>query len=428
MTHSSLLPLSHVLSEAHGPQSCGCRFCGGKLQLVVDLGKSPLCESFLAADQLNQMERFYPLTVKVCETCFLMQLDSYVDREEIFSEYAYFSSYSDSYVNHAKEYVDHVISRLGLNQSSKVVELASNDGYLLRHFEAKKIPVLGIEPAANVARVAQDLGVPTLVQFFGLSLADSLDPVDLLIANNVLAQVPDLNDFVGGMRVALAPNGVITVEVPHLAHLINKVQFDTIYHEHFSYFSAHNLRDIFAAHGLRLFDLQEIWTHGGSLRAWFCHEGANHAETPNVSRIIAEEKQLGLNSLDGFKRFAKAVEQAKWDLQEFLIKAKRQGKSVVAYGAPGKGNTLLNYCAIRTDLLDYAVDRNPYKHGRFTPGTMIPIYDVGKIKETKPDYVLILPWNLKDEIIESHGYIAQWGGQFMTPVPAVVVPHTVQKG
>ncbi|MDA8231082.1 MAG: class I SAM-dependent methyltransferase [Magnetospirillum sp.] len=405
---------------AGSPRS-GCRFCGGTLVDVVDLGMSPLCESFLAADQLNRVEPFYPLAVRVCEDCFLMQLEQYVSPTDIFTEYAYFSSYSDAYLRHARDYAAAAIDRLGLDGGSRVVELASNDGYLLRHFVERGIPVLGIEPAANVARVAVAHGVPTLVEFFGAAAAARLDKADLIVANNVLAQVPDLNDFVEGIRILLARDGVATVEFPHLMRLIAENQYDTIYHEHFSYFSLGTAQRIFAAHGLRVFDVEPVWTHGGSLRLHLCHADADRPTTPAVAAIKADEAAAGLDRLTGFTRFAEQVRQAKWNLVDFLIRAKWYGKSVVAYGAPGKGNTLLNYCGIRTDILDYAVDRNPYKHGKFTPGTHVPIFAPERIRETRPDYLLILPWNLRHEIMASHAYIRDWGGQFVVPIPDVTV-------
>ena len=404
-----------------GGGRCACRFCGGTLADVVDLGMSPLCESFVPAERLNAMEPFYPLKVRVCERCFLMQLDQYVAPEHIFREYAYFSSYSDAYLDHARTFVDAVVRRLGLGGESHVVELASNDGYLLQHFARHGVPVLGVEPAANVASAAIARGVPTLVEFFGARLARRMKRADLVIANNVLAQVPDLNDFVAGIALLLKPRGVATVEFPHLAKLIGENQYDTIYHEHFSYFSLGTARRIFAAHGLTLFDVEEIWTHGGSLRLYLCPQAAARPISARVGAVLAAEAEAGLDRLSGFSRFAEHVKQAKWNLVDFLIRAKWYGKSIVAYGAPGKGNTLLNYCGIRTDFIDYAVDRNPYKHGKFTPGTHIPIFAPERMRETRPDYVLILPWNLKHEIMATHAYIRDWGGQFVVPIPDVAI-------
>jgi len=410
-------------SRSHRPHGAatGCRFCGGSLADVVDLGMSPLCESFLAAHELNRMEPFYPLKVRVCEHCFLMQLEEYVSPETIFTEYAYFSSFSDAYIAHARDYVDGIVRRLGLGSDSHVVELASNDGYLLQHFLKHGVPVLGIEPAANVAQAAIAKGVPTSVEFFSAMSAQRMRKADLVIGNNVLAQVPNLNDFVEGIRILLKPSGVATIEFPHLLKLITENQYDTIYHEHFSYFSLFAAQKIFAAHGLRVFDVDEIWTHGGSLRLYLCPMQADRETRPIVDGILEREVEAGLDRLQGFSRFAQQVCQSKWNLVDFLIRAKWYGKSIVAYGAPGKGNTLLNFCGIRTDMLDYAVDRNPYKHGKFTPGTHIPIFAPDRIRATKPDYLLILPWNLKHEIMDSHAYIREWGGQFIVPIPDIAL-------
>jgi hypothetical protein len=415
------------LSIANSFHTATCRFCHSDLKhSFVDLGMSPLCESYLAPEELNQMEPFYPLHVQVCDQCFLVQLEAYVSPEHIFTEYAYFSSYADSWLQHAKAYTDLMVERFGLNEQSNVVELASNDGYLLQYFVEKRIPCLGIEPAANVAKVAIDKGIPTLVEFFGVKsaqkLADQGKQADLLLGNNVLAQVPDLNDFVAGMKILLKPKGVITVEFPHLSCLMAENQFDTIYHEHFSYFSLITSEKIFAAHGLTIFDVEEIPTHGGSLRIYARHQEDN--SQPISDRLIQlrqREEEAGITQMESYVNFAEQVKETKRKLLDFLIKAKREGKTVVGYGAPGKGNTLLNYCAIRTDFLDYTVDRNPYKQGKFLPGTHIPIYHPDKIAETKPDYVLILPWNFKDEIIKQMASIRDWGGQFVVPIPEVRV-------
>jgi 2-polyprenyl-3-methyl-5-hydroxy-6-metoxy-1,4-benzoquinol methylase len=404
-----------------------CRFCGTPLRhTFVDLGMSPLCESYLSAEQLNQMEPFYPLHVYVCDQCFLVQVEEYVSPEAIFTEYAYFSSFADSWVQHAKNYAEMITRRLGLNPHSLVVEVASNDGYLLQHFVALGIPVLGVEPAVNVAEAAIQKGVPTLTKFFGEQTARELRAegrqADLLLGNNVLAQVPDLNDFVSGMKILLKPQGVITLEFPHLMRLMEGNQFDTIYHEHFSYFSFVTVEKIFAAHGLTLFDVEELPTHGGSLRIYGRHaEDASKLVGARVTELRAREQAAGFTRLEVYASFAEKVEETKRSLLEFLIKAKRQGKSIAGYGAPGKGNTLLNYCGIRTDFVDYTVDRNPYKQGKFLPGTHIPIYHPDKIKETRPDYVLILPWNFKDEIMEQISYIRDWGGQFLVLIPEVRV-------
>jgi len=406
--------------------SC-CRFCGAVLHhTFVDLGMSPLCESYLGPGQLNQMEPFYPLHVYVCEQCFLVQLEEYVSPEEIFSEYAYFSSYSDTWLEHARAYTDMIVGRLKLDEQSYVVELASNDGYLLQYFIPKEIPVLGIEPAGNVAEAAVKKGVPTLVKFFGEELACELatagKQADLLIGNNVLAQVPDLNDFVKGMKVLLKPQGVITMEFPHLMRLMEGNQFDTIYHEHFSYFSFIAVEKVFAAHGLTLFDVEELPTHGGSLRIYARHTGDTAKPIgQRVTELRAREEAAGFTRMETYALFAEHVKDTKRKLLDFLVRAKWEGKSIAGYGAPGKGNTLLNYCGIRSDFLDYTVDRNPYKQGKFLPGTRIPIFHPDQIKETKPDYVLILPWNFKDEIMEQVGYIRDWGGQFVVPIPEVKI-------
>jgi SAM-dependent methyltransferase len=404
-----------------------CRFCQTALRRsFVDLGMSPLCESFLTREQLNLMEPFYPLHAYVCEACFLVQVEEYVGPERIFTEYAYFSSYSRAWLEHARAYTDMIVPRLGLDHTSQVIELGSNDGYLLQYFMARGIRVLGVEPAANVAAAAVAKGVPSTVRLFGLETAGELlaegHQPDLIVGNNVLAQVADLNGFVAGMKKLLKPGGVITMEFPHLLRLMDENQFDTIYHEHFSYFSLMSAERIFAEHALTLFDVEELWTHGGSLRIYACHqEDETRPVGPRVRALLAREKAVGLDRPERYAAFAEQVRETKRRLLDFLIGAKRQGKSIAAYGAPGKGNTLLNYCGIRTDLLDYAVDRNPYKHGRFTPGTHIPIHPPEKIFETRPDYVLILPWNLKDEIMDQMSAVQSWGGQFVVPIPDVKV-------
>ena len=386
----------------------------------------PLCESYVSEDNLNKMEPFYPLHVFVCEQCFLIQLHEYVSPGDIFTEYAYFSSYADSWVQHAKRYTDMIVERLKLTGDSFVVELASNDGYLLQHFVAKGIPVLGIEPAANVAEVARKKNVPTLVKFFGQQTARELvaesRKADLVLGNNVLAQVPNINDFVSGIKLLLAPQGVVTIEFPHLMKLMEENQFDTIYHEHFFYFSLMIAERIFSAHGLTLFDVEELPTHGGSLRIFGRHaEDKSHSVTERYLDLMRREKAAGFDRLDTYAAFAEKVKETKRKLLEFLIEAKRKGKTIVGYGAPGKGNTLLNYCGVRGDFVDYTVDRNTYKQGKYLPGTHIPIFSPEKIKETKPDYVLILPWNFKDEIMDQVRYIREWGGQFVVPIPEVRV-------
>ncbi len=401
----------------------GCMFCGTPLHhTFVDLGMSPLCESYVREQELNAAERFFPLHAYVCEQCFLVQLDEYVRREDIFSEYAYFSSYSESWVRHMEVYAEHAIKRFALSSRSFVVEVASNDGYLLQHFMKRGIPVLGIEPAANVAEVAIQKGIPTLVEFFGKNAALRLNregkTADLIAGANVLAQVPDVNDFVEGLRILLNPRGVITIEFPHLVKLIEENQFDTIYHEHFTYFSLTTAERIFAKHGLTLFDAEELPTHGGSLRIYARHENDTTKQvTDRVVSLREREHQFGLDNLATYSRFSEQVQKAKWELLEFLISVKRAGKLVAGYGAPGKGNTLLNYCGIRTDFLEFTVDRNPYKQGKYLPGTHIPIFAPEKIREAKPDYVLIRPWNFKDEIVSQNSYIREWGGKFIVPIP-----------
>jgi len=387
---------------------------------------SPLCESYLTAEQLNHGETFYPLHVYICEKCFLVQLQEYVSAESIFSEYAYFSSYSDTWLAHAKKYTDEMIERFSLGRDSWVVELASNDGYLLQYFVARRIPVLGVEPAENVAQAALKKHVPTLVKFFDRGLAAELvaqgKRADLLLGNNVLAQVPDVNSFVAGMKILLADRGVITLEFPHLLRLMEENQFDTIYHEHFCYFSLITVEAILSAQGLKVFDVEELETHGGSLRVFGAHaEDKSKAVGPRVVELRAREESEGLKRLERYASFAEQVCETKRALLDFLIGAKREGKIIAGYGAPGKGNTLLNYCGIRTDLIDFTVDRNPYKQGKFLPGTHIPIYAPERIRQTRPDYLLILPWNLKDEIIQQTTYIREWGGKFIVPIPAVEV-------
>jgi hypothetical protein len=412
------------MPDNHKP---ACRFCGSPLvNTFVDLGMSPLCESYLDSNKLNLMEPFYPLHVYVCGRCFLVQLEQYVSAEAIFSDYAYFSSYSESWLKHCEQYAQAMIERFGLNEKSQVVEVASNDGYLLQYFVARCVPSYGIEPAANVAEVAIKNGVPTLVKFFGEKAAHELalerKQADLLLGNNVLAQVPDLNDFVKGMKILLKPHGVITMEFPHLMRLAEENQFDTIYHEHFSYFSFITVEQIFASHGITLFDVDEIPTHGGSLRIYGRHnDDKAHPTTPKVVELRDRELKAGLAELDYYTSFGEQVKETKRKLLEFLINARREGKAVVGYGAPGKGNTLLNYCGIRTDFLDYTVDRSPHKQGMFLPGTHIPIFHPDKITETKPDYVLILPWNLRTEIMDQLAYIRNWGGKFVIPIPAAKV-------
>jgi SAM-dependent methyltransferase len=404
-----------------------CRFCGAALERTfVDLGMSPLCETFLSASQLNDGESFYPLHVRVCDACLLVQLDEYVDPGDIFREYAYFSSYSDSWLEHCRTYAEMIIERLGLGRESRVVELASNDGYLLQYFAAHDVPVLGIEPAANVAQVAIDRGIPTMVEFFDTEVAERLAAdgtrADLVVANNVLAQVPDLNGFVEGMRIALAPGGVITAEFPHLMRLVEGTQFDTIYHEHFSYFSLATIERIFSAHGLTVFDVEELPTHGGSVRVYARHESDRTKPVADtMARLRSVESDAGLHDPACYSAFGARVEATRYAMLEFLIEAKRSGKRVVGYGAPGKGNTFLNFCGVRADLLEFTVDRSPYKQGKFLPGTHIPVESPERIFEVRPDYVLILPWNIADEIVQQMAGVREWGGRFVVAIPEVRV-------
>ncbi len=404
-----------------------CRFCSTPLRhTFVDLGTTPLCESYVSAERYNEPEPFYPLRTYVCESCFLVQLEEFVPREEIFTEYAYFSSYADSWVQSAKRYVEMITERFGLAADSFVVEVGSNDGYLLQHFVAKGIRVLGIDPAANIAVAARQRNVPTRVEFFGATTARDLvangQHADLIAGNNVLAQVPDIHDFVAGIQTLLKPRGIATIEFPHLMRLMEENQFDTIYHEHFSYFSFLTAAKIFARHGLRCFDVDELPTHGGSLRLYLCHAGdTTHPARPTGAALADRERSAGLDRLECYDDFAEQVKETKRRILEFLVDAKRRGRSVVGYGAPGKGNTLLNYCGVRTDFIDYTVDRNPYKQGKFLPGTRIPIHHPDRITETKPDYLFVLPWNFKDEIIEQMRGIRAWGGQFVIPIPTLQV-------
>jgi hypothetical protein len=399
-----------------------CRFCRSPLEdIFADLGVSPLANSYLTPEQSGQMEMFYPLRALVCSQCLLVQLAQFETPEKIFSEYSYFSSYSSSWLEHSRRYVEQMVSLLGLGPQSRVVEIASNDGYLLQYFQERQIPVLGIEPAVNVAAVAIERGIPTRVEFFGRALAESLIPesaAELLIGNNVLAHVPDLNDFVAGMKVLLASRGVITMEFPHLMRLIAEGQWDTIYHEHFSYFSFTTASRVFEAHGLRLYDVEELPTHGGSLRIYGCHrEDSSREQSERAAELLQRELHAGLTDLATYKAFGPQVVEDKWQILEFLIGLKREGKRIVAYGAPAKGNTLLNYCGISTDLIDYTCDLNPHKQGHLLPGSRIPIRAPEAIPEDRPDVVLILPWNLTDEVTEQLSFIRDWDGQFAVRSP-----------
>ncbi len=405
-----------------------CRFCQSPLeQTFVDLGMSPLCQDHVKPEELKRMEPFYPLHAYVCSNCYLVQLEEFVAPSEIFNDYAYFSSYSDSWLQHAKNYADKITERLEIGAEHLVAELASNDGYMLQYFAAKNIPVLGIEPAANVAEYAiTKRGIRTETKFFGLNTAlemvSKYGKADLLIGNNVLAHVPDINDFVSGMKAFLNKEGVITMEFPHLLRLVERNQFDTIYHEHFSYLSFTTVEKIFKYHGLSLFDVEELNTHGGSIRIYAKHiENSSKQISSRVTNLLAREEEAGMSTMAFYTEFEKNVRNTKLKILEFLIDAKNNGKTIAGYGAPGKGNTLLNYCGIRTDFIDYTVDRNPHKQGNFLPGTLIPIYEPSKIRETKPDFVFILPWNLKEEIMESMSFIHEWGGKFVIPIPELKV-------
>jgi 2-polyprenyl-3-methyl-5-hydroxy-6-metoxy-1,4-benzoquinol methylase len=402
-----------------------CRLCGNELKhIFVDLGVSPLANSYLNEDQIDQMEPFYPLRAYVCTQCYLVQVPVFQSAEAIFGDYAYFSSFSDSWLRHARAYTEAMISRFGFGADSQVIEIASNDGYLLQYFAEKGIPVLGIEPAKNVAQAAQAAGIQTLAKFFSYQTAVELvqeqHHADLLIGNNVLAHVPDLNDFVNGMKVILKPQGVITMEFPHLMRLIAENQFDTIYHEHFSYFSFTTVNRLFAQHGLTIFDVEELTTHGGSLRIYARHaEDRSKDVCDRVEALLKHEQEKGFENLDLYLSFNQQVKSTKRCILDFLNRSKNVGKTFVGYGAAAKGNTLLNYCGIRTDYIEYTVDRSPHKQGRFLPGTHIPVYHPDKIRETRPDYVVILPWNLKDEIMHQLAYIRDWGGSFVTLIPEV---------
>jgi C-methyltransferase-like protein/putative zinc binding protein/methyltransferase family protein len=405
-----------------------CRFCGAPLRVTFsDLGMSPLSNSFLKPAQLERAEKFYPLHARVCERCLLVQLEQFEPPEQIFSDdYAYFSSYSDLWLKHASDYVDRMIGRFGFGARHLAVEIASNDGYLLQYFARRGVPVLGIEPAANCARAAEEKGVPTLVKFFGSRTAAELAgqgrKADLLLGNNVLAHVPDLNDFVRGLQLLLAPEGVMTIEFPHLLTLIEQNQFDTIYHEHFSYFSFGVAEQVFARHGITLFDVEELSTHGGSLRIFGRHAAdASKPVAASVGALKEKERRAGLDRVDVYRDFDERVKRCKRRLLEFLVGAKDAGKQIVGYGAPAKGNTLLNYCGVRSDFVSFTVDRSPHKQGCYLPGTHIPVLHPDRIRDARPDYLLILPWNLKEEIVEQTAYIREWGGQFVVPIPEVAV-------
>jgi SAM-dependent methyltransferase len=401
-----------------------CRFCGAPLaHTFADLGVSPIANNFLSEDSLSRMEPFYPLHALVCDSCFLVQLEEFETPEAIFSDYAYFSSYSTSWLDHCRRYVAMATERFELGRDSQVVELASNDGYLLQYFVERGVPVLGVEPAANVAEVASGRGVPTEVAFFGKETGSRLAEkrrADLLIGNNVLAHVPDLNDFVAGMKVLLGPGGVITMEFPHLERLIEERQFDTIYHEHFSYFSLLTVRRVFGSHDLAVFDVEELPTHGGSLRIYAAHaDDAARPVSDAVRALEAREERAGLTDIETYVSFGQAVRQEKRDILDSLVGLKNEGKTIAGYGAPAKGNTLLNFCGIGTDFIEFTADRSPHKQGRFLPGSRIPIRAPEEIERTRPDVVFILPWNLREEIMEQLRFVSDWGGRFLVRAPAL---------
>jgi len=404
-----------------------CRYCNSQLNhSFCDLGMSPLSNAFISREDLQVMEPFFPLHAYVCDKCFLVQLEEFEKPENIFNDYVYFSSYSESWLKHARVYTNSIIERFGFNSNNLVIEIASNDGYLLKNFVQKRIKVIGIEPAENVARVAEKSGIKTIVKFFGVETAtklyqEGIKP-DLLIGNNVLAHVPDINDFVEGMKILLNKDGIITMEFPHLLKLMDQNQFDTIYHEHYSYLSFLTVESIFNHHGLKIFDVQELTTHGGSLRIYACHEN-NQLDliNENINKVREDENNAGLNNICTYLKFQDAVKNIKWDLLTFLIEEKNKDKKIVAYGAAAKGNTLLNYCGIRDDFIEYTVDKSPHKQNKLLPGTHIPVYPVEKIRETKPDYLFILPWNIKDEIIEQMSYVREWGSKFIISIPKLEI-------
>jgi len=404
-----------------------CRSCGAQLEITfVDLGVTPLANAFVTAEALGRPEIFYPLHAYVCSECFLVQLEEFESPQNIFSEYAYFSSFSETWLQHAQAYAREMIKRFHLGPKSQVIEAASNDGYLLQFFHQENIPVLGIEPAANIAGAAIGRGIPTIVKFFGEETAKELvqqgHQADLLVANNVLAHVPNLDDFIQGLRVILKSEGVITLEFPHLLNMMEECQFDTIYHEHFSYFSFLTINRIFNSRRIRIFDVEQIPTHGGSLRVYACH--SDSLENPVSNRcglLLDRERARGLDSLKTYRSFEQRVRQAKREFLRFLIEAKTERKIIAGYGAPAKGNTLLVYCGVRTDFVEFTVDKSPHKQGLYLPGTLIPIKDPQELRRARPDYVVILPWNLKDEIMEQIAFIRGWGGKFVVPIPSVAI-------
>ncbi len=413
---------SSPILPAHGLAPRRCRSCDAPLErLFVDLGMSPPCEDFLTEERLHAPETFYPLDVRICDACLLVQLPTYLSAQRIFSEYAYFSSYSDSWVEHAARLVDEGVRRQHLDARSRVIEVASNDGYLLQHVLALGIPALGIEPAANIAAAADAKGIPTLNEFFSRAVAEQIvatsGPADFVVANNVFAHIPDLNDFTAGLATVLRAGGLLSIEVAYLVRLIERNEFDTIYHEHFMYYTVLSAEAVLARHGLRILDVEELETHGGSIRLWVVHDDDPRPSTETVEAIKGRERAAGYGSPDGYGGFARRVEAVKRDLLEFLIAERRRGSTIAGYGAPGKGNTLLNYCGIGTDLVDFLIDRNPYKHGRYTPGTHIPIFAPEHLGDARPDVILIMPWNLRDEIAQQLAYTRAWGARLVVAIP-----------
>jgi hypothetical protein len=404
-----------------------CRFCGYPLEhIFADLGVQPFCESYLAAEDQNKMEPFYAIRAYFCNNCLLVQLEESMTPKELFSNYAYFSSHSMGWMKHIESYSEMITAKLNLNDKSQVVEIGSNDGYLLQFFARSGIPVIGVEPAGNVAEESIKKGIPTLVNFFDKATCEKLigqnKQADLIVGNNILAQVPDLNGFVENLRNLLKPTGIITIEFHHIMKLINNSQFDTISHERFSYFSFRVVEKIFASHALKIFDVEEIPTHGGSLRIYACHiEDKSKLISTHIAELLKKEDDNGLNKADTYIAFNEKVKKTKRGILAYLIELKNKSKSIVGYGAHAEANTLLNFCGIRSDFLDYTADRNPYKQGKFLGGTRIPIYHPDKIKETKPDYVFILPWAIKGELMSQMAYIGEWGGKFIVPIPELTV-------
>lgn len=418
--------LSEARTDISPAPRAACRLCGTALhRTFVDLGAQPSANAYLRADQLSGMEPTWPLHVYVCDECRLVQLEALHSSEELFADYAYFSSYADSWLRHAELYVENMLERFGRDAFGLVAEVASNDGYLLQYFAREGVPVLGIDPAANVAEAAQARGIPTLVRFFGRRLAAELAAdgrsADLIVANNVLAHVPDINDFVSGLATLVQPDGMITLEFPHLLRLIGENQFDTIYHEHFSYLSLAVVERLFAAHGLVVFDVEELSTHGGSLRVFAARRESGRGRSKNVAALRANEREAGLDRPETYDAFAERATRLKRDLVRTLMDLRDAGKTVAAYGAPAKGNTLLNYCGIGTDLVSFTVDRSPHKQGHWLPGSRIPVYEPERLRRERPDYLLILPWNLKTEIMQGCDFIREWGGRFIVPIPDVAI-------